>query len=52
MIPVRQDLAWALGATESVAEHGEPAGEAVLELTGDVGTDATLGCDGSGRASG
>jgi len=46
----RQELARAFGATDIVAERGEAATEAVLELTGGVGADATLECVGTGQA--
>jgi threonine dehydrogenase-like Zn-dependent dehydrogenase len=46
----RQQLAREFGATDIVAERGEEATEAVLELTGRVGVDATLECVGTGQA--
>jgi threonine dehydrogenase-like Zn-dependent dehydrogenase len=48
--PVRQELARAFGATDIVAERGEAATEAVLELTDGVGVDATLECVGTGQS--
>jgi threonine dehydrogenase-like Zn-dependent dehydrogenase len=48
--PARQELARAFGATDIVAERGEVASEAVLELTDRVGADATLECVGTGEA--
>jgi threonine dehydrogenase-like Zn-dependent dehydrogenase len=48
--PVRQELARAFGATDIVAERGEEANQAVLELTDGVGVDATLECVGTGQA--
>jgi len=48
--PVRQGLATAFGATDIVAGRGEEATQAVLELTGGVGVDATLECVGTGQA--
>ncbi|MEA2271503.1 MAG: hypothetical protein QOI98_211 [Solirubrobacteraceae bacterium] len=46
--PVRQALAREFGATEIVEQRGEEATQAVLELTGGVGADATLECVGTG----
>jgi threonine dehydrogenase-like Zn-dependent dehydrogenase len=48
--PVRQDLAREFGAADVVAERGEEATEAVLELTDEVGVDATLECVGTGQS--
>src|SRR4029453_3960950 len=48
--PVRQEGARGLGATELVEQRGEEATEAVMQLTGDVGVDATLECVGTGQA--
>jgi len=48
--PVRQELARAFGATDIVASRGDEATEAVLELTGGVGVDATLECVGTGQS--
>jgi threonine dehydrogenase-like Zn-dependent dehydrogenase len=47
---VRQELARAFGATDIVAQRGDAAVAAVLELTGGVGVDATLECVGTGQA--
>jgi threonine dehydrogenase-like Zn-dependent dehydrogenase len=47
---VRQELAQVFGATDIVAERGEAAIAAVLELTDGVGVDATLECVGTGQA--
>jgi threonine dehydrogenase-like Zn-dependent dehydrogenase len=46
----RQRLATRFGATDIVAERGEAAVEAVKEMTGGVGADATLECVGTGQA--
>jgi len=46
----RQALATEFGATDIVAERGEAAVEAVKEMTGGVGVDATLECVGTGQA--
>ena len=46
----RQALAQEFGATDIVAERGEAAAEAVKEMTGGVGADATLECVGTGQA--
>jgi threonine dehydrogenase-like Zn-dependent dehydrogenase len=48
--PARQEVARDFGATDVVAERGEAATEAVMELTGGVGVDATLECVGTGQA--
>jgi threonine dehydrogenase-like Zn-dependent dehydrogenase len=48
--PARQELAREFGATDVVEERGEAATNAVLELTGGVGVDATLECVGTGQA--
>jgi threonine dehydrogenase-like Zn-dependent dehydrogenase len=48
--PVRQEVAREFGATDIVEQRGEEATEAVLQLTGDVGVDATLECVGTGQA--
>jgi threonine dehydrogenase-like Zn-dependent dehydrogenase len=45
--PARQELARSFGATEIVAERGEEANAAVLDLTGGIGVDAALECVGS-----
>ena len=49
--PVRQELACAFGATHIVAERGESANEAVLELTGGIGVDAAFECVGTGESA-
>src|SRR3954462_3717837 len=46
----RQDLACVFGATDIVAERGEAAVEAVLDLTGGAGVDAALECVGTNDA--
>jgi threonine dehydrogenase-like Zn-dependent dehydrogenase len=48
--PARQQLAQALGATDIVAERGDAATEALLELTDGVGVDAALECVGTGQS--
>jgi threonine dehydrogenase-like Zn-dependent dehydrogenase len=48
--PVRQELAREFGATDVVAQRGDEAVEAVMELTDGVGVDATLECVGTGQA--
>jgi threonine dehydrogenase-like Zn-dependent dehydrogenase len=48
--PARQELAREFGATDVVEQRGEEATAAVMELTGDVGVDATLECVGTGQA--
>jgi threonine dehydrogenase-like Zn-dependent dehydrogenase len=48
--PVRQRVARDFGATDVVAQRGEEATEAVMELTDGVGVDATLECVGTGQA--
>jgi threonine dehydrogenase-like Zn-dependent dehydrogenase len=48
--PARQELARAFGATDIVAERGDLANDAVLELTGGVGVDAALECVGTGQS--
>jgi threonine dehydrogenase-like Zn-dependent dehydrogenase len=48
--PARQEVARDFGATDVVAQRGEAATEAVMELTGGVGVDATLECVGTGQA--
>lgn len=48
--PARQELARAFGATDILAERGEAANVAVLELTGGVGVDAALECVGTGQS--
>ncbi len=48
--PKRQELARSIGATDILAERGDAAIEAVLELTDRVGADATLECVGTGQS--
>ncbi|TSD99233.1 zinc-dependent alcohol dehydrogenase family protein [Skermania sp. ID1734] len=45
--PQRQQIARQFGATDIVAERGEAANEAVLEVTGGIGVDAALECAGT-----
>ena len=48
--PARQELARSFGATDILAERGDAAAEAVLEMTGGVGVDAALECVGTGQS--
>src|SRR5438128_3909188 len=48
--PARQEVARSFGATEILAERGDAAIEAILELTDGVGVDAALECVGTGQA--
>jgi len=48
--PARQELAREFGATDIIAERGEAANEAVLELTAGVGVDASLECVGTAQS--
>jgi threonine dehydrogenase-like Zn-dependent dehydrogenase len=48
--PARQALARSFGATDILAERGDAAIEAVLELTNGVGVDAALECVGTGQS--
>src|SRR5438552_3660024 len=48
--PARQALARSFGATDILAERGEEATEAVLELTDGIGVDAALECVGTGQS--
>jgi threonine dehydrogenase-like Zn-dependent dehydrogenase len=48
--PERQKLALEFGATDIVEERGDPAVQAVLELTGGIGADAALECVGTGQS--
>jgi threonine dehydrogenase-like Zn-dependent dehydrogenase len=48
--PARQALARSFGATDIVAERGDAATAAVLELTDGVGVDAALECVGTGQS--
>ena len=46
----RQALARSFGATDIVAERGDAAAQAVMELTGGIGVDATLECVGTAES--
>jgi threonine dehydrogenase-like Zn-dependent dehydrogenase len=46
----RQELARAFGATDIVAERGDAATKAVMDVTDGVGVDATMECVGTGQA--
>ena len=48
--PSRQEMARSFGATDIVAERGDAAVQAVLELTGGIGVDGALECVGTGEA--
>jgi len=48
--PDRQALARSFGATDILAERGDAATEAVLELTDGVGVDAALECVGTAQS--
>jgi threonine dehydrogenase-like Zn-dependent dehydrogenase len=48
--PVRREVAREFGATDIVEQRGDEATEAVMQLTGGVGVDATLECVGTGQA--
>jgi threonine dehydrogenase-like Zn-dependent dehydrogenase len=48
--PARQALARSFGATDVVADRGDAAAAAVLELTDGVGVDAALECVGTAQA--
>jgi threonine dehydrogenase-like Zn-dependent dehydrogenase len=48
--PERQKLALEFGATDIIAERGDAANEAVLELTGGIGADAALECVGTAQS--
>ena len=48
--PARQALARSFGATDILAERGDAATEAVMELTDGVGVDAALECVGTGQS--
>jgi len=48
--PERQKLAMEFGATDIVAERGDAASEAVLELTGGIGADAAMECVGTAQS--
>ena len=48
--PARQKLATAFGATDILAERGDAAVSAILEMTDGIGVDATLECVGTGQS--
>ena len=48
--PARQEVARLFGATDILAERGDAAVEAILELTDGVGVDAALECVGTGQS--
>ena len=48
--PARQSLAREFGATDILAERGEEANQAVMEMTDRVGVDAALECVGTGQS--
>src|SRR5438874_7459803 len=48
--PARQALARSFGATDILAERGDAATEAVLELTDGVGVDAAVECVGTAQS--
>jgi threonine dehydrogenase-like Zn-dependent dehydrogenase len=48
--PVRQDLARSFGATDILAERGDDATAAVMELTDGIGVDSAVECVGTGAA--
>src|SRR2546427_4975567 len=48
--PARQEVARSFGATDILAERGDAAIEAILELTDGVGVDAALECVGTGQS--
>jgi threonine dehydrogenase-like Zn-dependent dehydrogenase len=48
--PARQKLATTFGATDILAERGEAAVRAVLDITAGIGVDATLECVGTGQS--
>ncbi|MGD0122520.1 MAG: alcohol dehydrogenase catalytic domain-containing protein [Candidatus Limnocylindrales bacterium] len=48
--PARQALAREFGATDIVAERGEAATTAVMEMTGGIGVDAALECVGTNQS--
>jgi threonine dehydrogenase-like Zn-dependent dehydrogenase len=48
--PVRQQVALEFGATDILAERGDDAIAAVLELTDGIGVDAALECVGTGQS--
>jgi threonine dehydrogenase-like Zn-dependent dehydrogenase len=48
--PARQRLARMFGATDIVDKRGDEANDAVKELTGGIGVDASLECVGTGQS--
>ncbi|HXC77403.1 MAG TPA: zinc-dependent alcohol dehydrogenase family protein [Candidatus Acidoferrum sp.] len=48
--PSRQALARSFGATDIVAERGDAAVAAIMEMTGGIGVDAALECVGTGQS--
>ena len=48
--PARQELARSFGATDILAERGDAAIEAVMEMTIGIGVDAALECVGTGQS--
>jgi threonine dehydrogenase-like Zn-dependent dehydrogenase len=48
--PARQEVARAFGATDILAERGEAAISAILEMTDGVGVDVALECVGTGQS--
>ncbi len=48
--PARQALARSFGATDILAERGDAATTAILEMTDGVGVDAALECVGTGQS--
>lgn len=48
--PARQAVAREFGATDILAERGEEATQAVMEMTDGVGVDAALECVGTGQS--
>ena len=48
--PARQEVARLFGATDILAERGDAAIEAILELTDGVGVDSALECVGTGQS--
>jgi threonine dehydrogenase-like Zn-dependent dehydrogenase len=48
--PARQALAREFGATDILAERGDAASEAVMEMTDGIGVDAALECVGTGQS--
>jgi threonine dehydrogenase-like Zn-dependent dehydrogenase len=48
--PARQELARVFGATDILAERGDAATAAILEMTDGVGADAALECVGTAQA--